>query len=186
MPFNNYPLPLFHSLPPFTEYLDSLSLCPSASWHSTLSLIAHNWVGGTVGRPRLCVQRASGQVNGALVVNRELSPSTGTEGGDNGPLSNLKRQSWVPFYPSSSPLSLFHRLTDRISCIATLQLSFSWLSEHGKWRGLEWQSMWIEAHVRPSASKGTLQDIQSGPKVRPPVKMLLFCIFSNLGSFTQK
>jgi len=65
-------------------------------------------VGGTVGRPRLCVQRASGQVNGALVVNRELSPSTGTEGGDNGPLSNLKRQSWVPFYPSSSsPLSLF-------------------------------------------------------------------------------
>lgn len=118
----------------------SLSLCPSASWHSTLSLIAHNWVGGTVGRPRLCVQRASGQVNGALVVNRELSPSTGTEGGDNGPLSNLKRQSWVPFYPSSSPLSLFHRLTDRISCIATLQLSFSWLSEHGKWRGLEWQS----------------------------------------------
>lgn len=121
-------------------------------------------MGGTVGRLRLCVQRASGQVNGALVVNRELSPSTGTEGGDNGPLSNLKRQSWVPFYPSySSPplsLSLFHWLTDRISCIATLQLSFrlairAWEMK----RPRVTVKLWTEAHVRPSASQVTLQDI---------------------------
>lgn len=163
MPFNNYPLPFFPTLSLRLQSIStlSLSLCPSASWHSTLSLIAHNWVGGTVGRPRLCVQRASGQVNGALVVNRELSPSTGTEGGDNGPLSNLKRQSWVPFYPSySPPLSLFHRLTDRISCIGTQQLSFklairAWEMK----RPRVTVKLWTEAHVRPSASQVTLQDI---------------------------
>lgn len=46
---------------------------PSPSWHSALSLIVDNWVGGAVGRPRLCVQRASGQVNGALVSSLEHS-----------------------------------------------------------------------------------------------------------------
>lgn len=34
-----------------------------------------NWVGGAVGLPCLCVQRASGQVNGALVSSREHSVS---------------------------------------------------------------------------------------------------------------
>lgn len=53
----------------------SLLSLPSPSWHSALSLIVDNWVGGAVGRPCLCVQRASGQVNGALVSSQEHSVS---------------------------------------------------------------------------------------------------------------
>lgn len=75
------------SLPssPYSLSLSPSSLCspfspsplflPSPSWHSALSLIVDNWVGGAVGRPCLCVQRASGQVNGALVSSWEHSVS---------------------------------------------------------------------------------------------------------------
>lgn len=103
------------------------SLRLSASWHSTLSLIAHNWVGGTGGRHRLCVQRASGQVNGALVWNRErslnlshflsLSFPQDSGVGKNRLLSNLKRgvgvllTSPLPLRVSSpAPVSQSHEL----------------------------------------------------------------------------
>lgn len=58
---------------PVLAFLPSLLFLPSPSWHSALSLIVDNWVGGAVGWPCLCVQRASGQVNGALVSSWEHS-----------------------------------------------------------------------------------------------------------------
>lgn len=60
---------------PVPAFLPSPLFLPSPSWHSALSLIVDNWVGGAVGRPCLCVQRASGQVNGALVSSWEHSVS---------------------------------------------------------------------------------------------------------------
>lgn len=68
-------LALYPFLPLSPTSSPSPLFLPSPSWHSALSLIVDNWVGVAVGRPCLCVQRASGQVNGALVSSWEHSVS---------------------------------------------------------------------------------------------------------------
>lgn len=105
---------------PLLAFLPSPPSLPSPSWHSALSLIVDNWVGGPVGWPCLCVQRASGQVNGALVSSWEHSVSLFLSS-----IILLDSQSQSATFMSSLKLFLLFR-----SSFPSFPAASCWLSFH--------------------------------------------------------